>query len=105
MPTRITYDHRIRAAIVASGDANLFPELSIPRSTSSAWLQRGSRDIVGLDDDCTALLVRAQRLERQVRILVQVVRLLLALRRVAPQELDFTRLSDGAKKERTTSRH
>jgi hypothetical protein len=68
MLTRRTYDHRIRAAIVASGDPNLFPSLDIPRSTASAWLHRGARDIVGVDDDCTALLVRAQRLERQLRI-------------------------------------
>lgn len=46
MPTRRTYDHRIPAAIVASGDANLFPELGSPRSTSSALLRRGARDVI-----------------------------------------------------------
>lgn len=98
MPTRRTYDHRIRAAIVASADPNLFPTLNIPRSTASAWIHRGARDVVGVDDDCTALLVRAQRLERQLRILVQVVRLLLALRRVSSHQLDLTRLPDGNQK-------
>jgi hypothetical protein len=80
MPSRRTDDHRIPAAIVASGDANLFPELNIPRSTTDTWLRRGARDVVGVDDDCTTLLVRVKRLERQVRGLVQVIRLLLALR-------------------------
>jgi hypothetical protein len=99
MPSRRTYDHRIRAAIVASGDANLFPGLNIPRSTTDTWLRRGARDVVGVDDDWTTLLVRVKRLERQVRVLVLVIRLLLALRRVMPGMLDLTRLPDGHKKE------
>jgi len=100
MPTRRTYDHRIRAAIIASGEPNLFPTLAIPRSTASAWIRRGARDIVGVDDDCIALLIRVQRLERQIQILVQVVRLLLALRRASSHQLDLTRLPDGNEKHR-----
>ena len=43
---RRTYDHRIREAIVSSGDATLFSELSIPRSTKHTWLRRGAPRVV-----------------------------------------------------------
>ena len=43
------YDHRIRNAIVASGDPNLFPDLDINRSTTRSWLRRGSKNIVSHD--------------------------------------------------------
>lgn len=41
MGIRRTYDHRIREAIVASGDPKFFPRLHIPRSTVRTWLKEG----------------------------------------------------------------
>ena len=38
-----TYDHRIRQAICASGDPNLFPALGIPRWTALSWIRRDFR--------------------------------------------------------------
>lgn len=76
MPHRRTYDHRICEAIVASGDPTLFPELNIPPSTARTWLKEGERVVVGFSDNEIALRVQLARLERQVRILREVVRLL-----------------------------
>ena len=49
-PARKHYDHRIRQAIVKTGDADLFPALAIPDSTRRSWLSRGVATVVTLDD-------------------------------------------------------
>ena len=46
---RNAYDHRLRQAIVETGNPNLFPELSIPESTRRTWLHRGVNDVVSFD--------------------------------------------------------
>lgn len=97
---RRTYDHRIREAIVASGDPNLFPELNIPPSTTRTWLKEGCRAVVGFSDDETALRIRLTRLEKQLRVLREIVRLLLAWKKVSGATLDHRRLNEGAKKNR-----
>ncbi|MGE5783199.1 MAG: hypothetical protein ACM3ZE_01355 [Myxococcales bacterium] len=45
---RRTYDHRIRAQIIAASDPALFPELGILLSTAVSWIHRGAgaRDYV-----------------------------------------------------------
>ena len=47
---RKQYDHRIRQAIVKTGDPDLFPKLAIPDSTRRTWLTRGAAEVVTLDD-------------------------------------------------------
>ncbi len=44
--SRRTYDHRIREAILESGNRDLFPELDIPQSTIRSWVHRGLPDVV-----------------------------------------------------------
>lgn len=78
MGTCRTYDHRIRNAVVVSADPNLFPQLNIPRSTVRTWLKEGSRNVVKRDDDDLELRVRLARLEKQLAVLREVLRLLLA---------------------------
>ncbi len=98
MPCRRTYDHRIREAIVASGDPNLFPELNIPSSTARTWLKEGCRAVVSFSSDELALRIQLAHLEKQLKILRVVVRLLLACKRISDRALDHQRLNDGAKK-------
>ena len=43
------YDHRIRQAIVKTGDAELFPRLDIPDSTKRSWIKRGIAKVVTLE--------------------------------------------------------
>ncbi len=44
--TKRTYDIRLRNAIARSGDPDLFPDLSIPRSTALQWIRQGVKDVV-----------------------------------------------------------
>jgi hypothetical protein len=103
MGIRRTYDHRIRNAIVASGDPDLFPDLRIPRSTVRTWLKEGPQDVVRLSDDFVQLRVRIARLEKQVAILYEVIRLLLAWKRAAGQRLDHQRFGETDKKKLLTA--
>jgi hypothetical protein len=45
MPKR-TYDIRLRNAVARSGDAGLFPELEIPRSTALEWIRLGISEVI-----------------------------------------------------------
>ena len=58
---RRSYDYRIKAQVVATGNPNLFPELEIPRSTASSWLHRGLGDVVVLDAGAAAALRRIRQ--------------------------------------------
>ncbi len=42
------YDHRLKRLIVDSENPNLFPSLSIPRSTARQWIRHGISDVVTL---------------------------------------------------------
>ncbi len=80
------YDHRIREAVCASGNPNLFPELETPRSTALSWIRRGCPEVVALDEadeDAARLHERLRKLERRVVVLIAVMRLLLAMLRAA----------------------
>ena len=54
-----TYDIRVRNAIAHSGNADLFPELHIPRSTALQWIREGVKEVVthpSLGKSCDALI-------------------------------------------------
>ena len=100
---RRSYDYRIKAQVIATGNPNLFPELEIPRPTASSWLQRGLGDVVVLDDDgqTDALLrERVARLERRVSMLTAVLRLVLVLLRLSGFRLGINRVPDAEEKRR-----
>ena len=44
--TKRKYDSRLRNAIARSGDPDLFPDLSIPRSTALQWIRHGVKVVV-----------------------------------------------------------
>ena len=100
---RPRYDHRIRDAVVDSGDIALFPELGIPDSTLRSWLRRGPRPILtaldSVDDDST-LRIQVAKLERQVVILRAVLRLLLTLVRATRINLMNLRVPSASDKSR-----
>lgn len=100
---RNVYDHRLRQAIVETGDPDLFPELAIPESTRRTWMRRGTSDVVTLqprDDDAIRLRARVARLDRRVAVLTAVVRLLVTLVRVGDSSLDRVRVPSAAAKHR-----
>ena len=102
-PARKQYDHRIRNAIVKTGDADLFPRLAIPDSTRRSWLSRGVSEVVTLDardTEMVALHADVARLEKRVAILATVARLLVTLVRVSGTALAGLRVPSAAGKRR-----
>ena len=66
--SRRTYDYRIQEAICESGDRELFPELTIPRSTIRSWIHRGPPDVVAGDlaaHDRVELAAEIERFRRR----------------------------------------
>lgn len=103
---RRSYDHRVKAQIIATGNVNLFPELNIPRSTASSWIQRGLGEVVAFDETLDAesqFLDRVARLEHRVSMLTAVLRLVLALLHVSEFKLDVIRIPDADRKRRLLS--
>ena len=103
LTVRQAYDHRIRDAIVESGDIALFPQLGIPDSTRRSWLRRGRRAVVTANrvgPDSAELQRRIAELERQAAILRTVLRLLVALVRSAGLSLANARVPSAMGKSR-----
>jgi len=73
---RRSYDHRVKAHIIASGDPTLFAQLDIPRSTAATWIRRGVGNVVAFENDRLSEWhsERIAKLER--RIDATVIRLL-----------------------------
>ena len=95
---RRTYDYRIQEAICESGDRDLFPELSIPRSTIRSWIHRGATDVVACgvaDDERAELVAEIEKLRRRAALLGAVVGLLIALLRTSKIKLDDERVPEG----------
>jgi putative transposase len=100
---RRSYDHRIKAQVITTGNPNLFPELEIPRSAASSWIRRGLGDVVVLDEDGQAdalLRERVVKLERRVSILTAVLRLVLVLLRLSGFRLGLNLVPDAEEKRR-----
>ncbi len=96
--SRRTYDYRIQEAICESGDRDLFPELSIPRSTIRSWIHRGAPEVISCDlaaYDCAELSAEIERLRRRTALLEAIVALLVAVFRASKIQLDYERLPDG----------
>jgi transposase InsO family protein len=81
-----------------TGNLELFPELTIPRSTIRSWLHRGIPDVVTCDllsAEKAELLAEAQELRQRVAVLGSIVGLLVAIVRVSARPLDHERLPEG----------
>jgi putative transposase len=99
--TRCAYDHRLRNQVVKTGTRCLPEHIRIPRSTLSTWQRRGQRPVVTIepfDQDRQQLVDTIAKLDRRVRILAAVVRILLALLRASGFTLAGERLPEGAAK-------
>jgi transposase InsO family protein len=96
------YDTRVREIIARTGNANLFPELDISRGTRATWVRRGPRDIVGLDeelDEQATLLDRLAKLERGVRVLTALLRLVITMLRLSGFRVHMPRIPEGRDKQ------
>ena len=102
-PRQRVYDHRLRQIVWETGDAHLFPELHIPRSTLAGWLMEPPPDVVTasvLDTNDLAQALRMKKLQRRCSVLTALVRLLLALVRMQGLRLGDGRMPDGDAKAR-----
>ena len=103
MPThRNAYDHRLRDLVCRTRDLDLAERLGVPSSTAKSWMRRGTRPVVTVEvlgGGAEELRVRVLRLERRVKVLRAVVRLLFVLVRMAWLRLDSKRLPDAEQKQ------
>ena len=100
---RNAYDHRLKHAIVETGDPDLFPEIAIPESTRRTWMRRGVAEVISFDRadaDVIALRATVGRLERRIAILTTVVRLLVTLVRVRGLSFERIRVPTASSKSR-----
>ncbi len=99
---RRQYDHRVRQAVVATGNVRLFPDLEIPVSTARTWLKRGSRRVVSAandnPNDAAASHAEIARLRAKAERYLAIASVLLVVMRVLGHDLDATRVPDGAGK-------
>ena len=98
LPSRRTYDYRIREAICTSGDRELFPELNIPRSTIRSWIHRGTPDVITGDlaaCDHAEMAAETERLQRRAALLGAIVGLLIAKLRGSKIQMNCERFPEG----------
>ncbi len=98
---RRTYDHRIKQAILETGDRNLFPDLKIPKSTVRSWVHRGVPDAVVSDlvnCDRSALIAEINALRQRTSVLAAVVGLLVSMLRTSKTRINYERFAEGEAK-------
>ena len=96
--SRRTYDHRIKHAILESGDRNLFPELEIPESTVRSWIHRGVSEAVTsefVNYARSSLISEIHALRQRTTLLAGVVGLLVAMLRASKNRVDYERVAEG----------
>jgi transposase InsO family protein len=99
---RRSYDHRIRAAVVATGNPHLFPKLKIPSGTARTWIRRGSRKVVAAANDGPAdvgeLRAELEVLRAKAEMYLAIASVFLVVMKVLGLKLDNRRLPDGPDK-------
>ncbi len=99
---RRNYDHRIRAAVVATGNPHLFPHLDIPPGTARTWIRRGSRKVITAANDgpdsLPGLHAEIAELRAKAEMYLAIASLLLVVIRMLGLSLDAIRVPDGPDK-------
>jgi len=97
------YDHRLRDLVRSTGDIEHATRYGVPRSTARGWLTSESSPVVSIaivDMDAGALQKEMLALQKRIKTLHAVLRLLLTLLRISGFSLENTRLPEGDRKER-----
>ena len=98
---RQTYVHRLRDAIAATGNAELFRDVAIPASTRRTWARGEVRPVVAAVDvelEVYDLLEHVDRLRQRARAQAAIIGLLVQLLNLRGGKLDGDRVPDGASK-------
>jgi hypothetical protein len=92
LPGRNLYDPRVSELACATGNADLFPELKVPKSTLRGWLNGQFRTAVGTESVTRTeieLYSENAKLRRRVRVVQAVMCQLLVLIRVLGCRLEL----------------
>ena len=98
---RRSYDHRLRDAIAATGNAYLFRNVPIPASTRRTWARGDVRPVVAAVDvelEVYELLEQVDQLRQRAKQQAAIIGLLVRLLNVRGGKLDGDRIPDGASK-------
>ena len=98
---RQTYDHRLRDAIAATGNTDLFRDVSIPASTRRTWARGDVRPVVASVDvelEVYDLLEQVDQLRQRARVQAAIIGLLVRLLNLRGGNLDGDRVPDHASK-------
>ena len=100
MPNR--YDHRLRNAIVETGNPRLFPELSIPSSTARDWIRKGKAKVITASEfECThtELAGKVRKLEIELAVVKAKSELLQGTTSIFGFSVQYLRLKTAGTKE------
>jgi len=98
-----TYDHRLVRLVRETGDVDLAIRHGVPRSTAAGWVRREARPVVtsmAAEAESVELRVRVVSLERRLRRVEAMLRILLALVQVLQPDLTRLRVPHAADKSR-----
>ena len=98
---RRSYDPRLRDAIAATGNADLFRDVAIPASTRRTWARGEIRPVVASVDvelEVYELLEQVDKLRQRAKVQAAIIRLLVRVLRFRGGKLDGDRVPDGATK-------
>jgi hypothetical protein len=102
MPKR-TYDIRVRNTVARSGDAGLFPEIMIPRSTALEWIRLGIKEVITHHSfECfhDTLVEKSASLERSLEAAKAKNRLVKCSLEVLSFRMQYVRVAAGELKEK-----
>ena len=100
---RRTYDHRLKNSVACSRNSNLFPELAIPKRTTSRWASGGRLSVVTapeFGEDHFNLLAKVKELEERCRGLTAILTLVKDTFNIFGLSIDWSRLPDGESKQK-----
>jgi len=95
------YDHRLREYVRVTRDTKLAVSLGVPQSTIRGWLNAPAKDVVSHEVfDLNDIQVRERilNLERRIRRVTAILRVLLLVIRVFGFQLNYERLREGKDK-------
>ena len=101
---RRSYDHRLRDAIAATGNADLFRDVAIPASTRRTWARGEVRPVVAsvpsvdVELEVYELLEQVDNLRQRAKVQAAIIGLLVRVLRFRGGKLDGDRFPDGETK-------
>ena len=98
---RRSYDHRLRDAIAATGNADLFRNVTIPASTRRTWARGEIRPVVASVDvelEVYELLEQVDSLRQRAKVHAAIIGLLVRVLRLRGGKFDADRVPDGETK-------